>query len=189
MNIDQVLIDATGRLQPPAGTSLPGTPTEGDVFFKSDEYKMYVYAKGVWTQQIDVHDPGAIFGIDAQYQEAEGPFSKATIGWSTPTGATLTWTPPIAGDYMVHISCEISNSGVNSSTSVLFELDNGGLIAGGVEFLHCGHEPELTGQYMSVSACKKFTLTAASHRIDVSYSGDGGTRYIRYIRIVSWRVS
>lgn len=128
--------------------------------------------------------------LNFQYVESEAEQTEIGGSYVLKTGASLQWTPPIAGDYIVEYSAEITNSSSSAECRAIVELDNGGTPGNGTELGFCAHEPETGNQYHMISGMKKITLTQAAHRIDWAFLEiGGGTAKIRRTRITVRRVA
>jgi len=52
MQVNELKIDDGGCLELPSGTSFPSSPHESDIFYRTDEKKLYVYNGTGWIEQI-----------------------------------------------------------------------------------------------------------------------------------------
>jgi len=169
------------------GTSFPASPIACQGFHRTDQNKLYFRnaANTAWIEET------SIFGCDFQYVESEGEQINGTTSYVLKTGASLQWTPPEAGDYIVEYTYERTTDDTSEEINAIVELDNGGTPQAGTELNYDSHEPENSNEYQMTSGFKKLTLTAAAHRIDISFrsSDSGCDAKIRRCRIKAWRVA
>jgi len=181
--IDSLEVDADGKLRLPTGTTLPATPSDGDVFFKSDTKILYVYdgTGAAWVPLAASNNLPELRNawIDFRSAAQTVDINKTVIGWTDVV--SLSWTPA-AGTYMFVWSVEFTNSGVNNETYVRFW--DGTTVRNAM-----GHEPESTIIYMPGVGIYVQALTATAQTWAIQYNMDGGTAYARRGRIAAWRVA
>ena len=60
MKVKTLEIDEGGCFCPPQGTEFPGTPMEGNLFWRTDEGKFYQYDGSNWLQAVFLDSTGHI---------------------------------------------------------------------------------------------------------------------------------
>jgi hypothetical protein len=122
---------------------------------------------------------GTASNQDVQYASSDGvsTTTSATYG----SKVTLTWTPPVAANYEVHISCEgMIDSTITSRTIGIQFLLDAAVINGPMLYT-----PSAASQYESFTTIYYVALTAASHTFDIQFncSNSLSTASIRNARI------
>jgi hypothetical protein len=136
--------------------------------------------------------PGTTAWEDMQYAEDEtvtATTSTTYVDSASPTGnrkLRLTFTPPVAGDYIIDIMVLVTSTATNRYPSVRCQLDDTTDIL-----------PEITrsivnaGEYVDIKGFKKVTLTATAHNIDIDFrlNANAGNISAKSARITARRVS
>jgi len=116
--------------------------------------------------------------IDHQYNNDET--ESSTTSTTFQNKLTLTFTPPVAGDYMIEWNLEVSRGGTANQveTQVLHESTQYGFTSG-----------RLT-TYLSYSGFFKLSLPASSQNFHIEFRSPAGvtTCYIRRARLLARRV-
>jgi len=106
--------------------------------------------------------------------------SATTTSATYATRTTLTFTAPVAGNYTVHWSCEVTSDGATNENRIQLILDSATTFAGPIE------GPRLLaggGDWVTYSGIYQTNLTAASHNIVMQFATNSGTMSIRNARI------
>jgi len=122
--------------------------------------------------------------LNGQYASNDAGATNTTTTFASVI--TLTFTPPIAGTYIIKWTMEMTSSSNNKSVRAQVLLDTATTIGGIYEYV-----PTAAGNYMPWSGFYETTLTAASHTIDIQFAiGTGpATATIRNARIAAIRLA
>jgi len=106
--------------------------------------------------------------------------STATTAWQSKVSTAF--RPSVADDWVIFASVEYTNSSTSSRTHVR-------VIQDGVTKSEAGSRPEAVTDYIPFVTAYKTTLIAATHRISIDFSCDGGgpVGYVRNAHIVAVR--
>lgn len=126
-------------------------------------------------------DNKAILPGNFQFAESAGESSTTSATYQDKT--TLTFTPPVAGDYLIMVVSSVANSNADKNDKVNIDL-NGSSIA----------EYTMTDKFAypdftTATHFFKRTFTATSQTIKIQWKASANTSYIRNARITAWRVA
>lgn len=132
----------------------------------------------------DTNDDGIVDKTFSQGHEySESNAESSTTSTALQDKATLTFTPPSTGDYILEWYYELTNSANNKSTRIVIDLDTN--IQSDTEYTSNNTHPS----YQSSSGFKKINLNNTSHTIKIQFSSPGeSTAYIKNARILARRV-
>jgi len=138
----------------------------GDVSSSNDNYM-------VFTAYNDTFYKTAI-------SESESTIS-GTTSWQDK--AVLTWNVPIADNYLVYATAEITEGATNQYVSAQLTID-------GTTYGTTSRNPYNTGNYQTFSAVKIINLNAASHTAKIQYrtSSSPTVAKIKNARIIAMRI-
>lgn len=115
--------------------------------------------------------------IVTDYTSSEGESITTDTAWQQKL--RLSFTPPIAGDYMLLFSCEITNSSATKEVQVQLEQDDT------TQLNYAYHSPSTANRYDTRMGYAIVALDTNPHTFDLDFSriGTVGTAKIRRARI------
>jgi len=120
---------------------------------------------------------------DTFYKTAVSESESTTFSTSWQDKAVLTWDVPIADDYLVYATAEITEGDTSKYVGASLTID-------GTSYGETRRTPYNTENYETFSAVKITSLTAASHTMKIQYRTEvgGSEAKIKNARIIAMRI-
>jgi hypothetical protein len=126
----------------------------------------------------------AVFSLQSEYAESEGLSTTSSISWEDK--ATLQFTPPSLGDYLIIATANYRMSTTNRDTKIQLIQDDTIVHTSNLGRPGSG----TTAEYYTFGVMRKVTLDAGLHSFKLQYcsSGTPGIAGINYAHIIAVRL-
>jgi len=146
-----------------------------------------VFNNTLWNKDKILGDNAEGSGAGAHFHDFSATVSEGVSSTTSGTyvnKVTHTFTPQVAGDYMIQYQFETTNSAAAGEVDAQVDLDAGTIIAQSIE------SPNTGGDYELHSGFDIQTLDVSAHTVEIDFLRPGaiGTASIRRARVSTWRV-
>jgi len=126
-----------------------------------------------------------IFSLQSDYEESEGLSTTSSTSWQDK--ATLTFTPPSDGDYLIIATANYRGSSTSYDVKVRLIQDDITIHSDTIGRPGSG----TTANYYTFGVMRKVTLSSTSHNFKIQYcsSSTSGTAGVNYAHVVAIRLS
>jgi hypothetical protein len=151
-----------------------------------------IIARPVVTGDVTINSASGIFGSD--YHEAESNAPVNTTSATLATKTTLTWTPPVAGTYIISWYFELANNTAEAYSgaghaggTTNYSVNNGATVLSSSSIVVV--LAEASNGWIPIQGFISQALTNVSTTFTIQYAAGSNTAYIQNARLVAYRVS